>query len=45
MGSAGGGGVGSGAAGGLEVYGICNRSLAYREVVEARADYEKSYFW
>ena len=45
MGSAGGGGVGSGGAGGLEVYGICNRSLAYREVVEARADYEKSYFW
>ena len=26
-------------------HGICNCRLVYREVVEARSDYKKSYFW
>ena len=34
-----------GGAGGLKVLGICYRRLVYREVIEARSDYEKFYSW
>ena len=27
------------------MHGICNRSLVYREVVQARSHCKKSYFW
>ena len=30
---------------GLQVYGIRSRRLLYKEVVEVRSVYEKSYFW
>ena len=30
--------------GGLQVYGIRSRRLLYKEVVEVRSIYEKSYF-
>ena len=29
----------------LQVHGICSRRLAYKEVVEFRSKYKKSYFW
>ena len=29
----------------LQVHRICNRTLVYREVVEARSKYKKSYSW
>ena len=39
------GGVVNVGVGGLEVHGICNCRLMYREVVEARSGYKKSYLW
>ena len=31
--------------GGLQVYGIYSRRMVYREVVEVRSNYKKSYLW
>ena len=31
--------------GGLQVYGICSCRLVYKEVIEVRSNYKKSYLW
>ena len=38
-------GLGKWGVGGLQVHGIRSRRLVYKEVVEVRSNYKKSYFW